>query len=159
LVLTNNHVVSTRWDRALVTLWDNRELEAQVVARDEEVDLALLRVAGDDLTPAIVGDSTDLRVGALVFAFGHPWGQRNSATAGIVSYLTTAETRGPRKLIPVIRTDARLAPGNSGGPLVNAAGEVVGINTMIVGGDQGFVIPSAVAQEFVFQALHETVRV
>lgn len=96
-----------------------------------------------------IGDSTQLRVGELVFTLGHPWGQRNAASFGIVSQLGNAQTRGRRGLIPIIRTDARLAPGNSGGPLLNAAGEVVGINTMIVGGNQGIAIPSAVALDFV----------
>jgi serine protease Do len=119
------------------------------------VDLALLRVNAQDLPAAAIGDSTRLRVGELVAAFGHPWGQRNAASFGIVSHLGTASTRGERGVVPVIRTDARLAPGNSGGPLLNAAGEVVGINTMIVGGDQGIAIPSAVALDFVSKALAE----
>ena len=96
-----------------------------------------------------IGDSTNVRVGELVFAIGHPWGQRASVSAGVISHLTNAQTRGKRGVIPIIRTDARLAPGNSGGPLVNHAGEVIGINTMIVGGDQGVAIPSAVAKEFI----------
>ena len=78
-------------------------------------------------------------------------GQRNAASFGLVSHLGNARTHGRRGLIPIIQTDARLAPGNSGGPLLNATGEVVGINTMIVGGDQGVAIPSAVALDFVKQ--------
>jgi serine protease Do len=149
LVLTNRHVLGRHTPRVLLS--DERQFDAEVLASDEEVDLALLRIKGADLPAAYIGDSKKLRVGELVFTLGHPWGQRNAASFGIVSHLDTARTRGRRGVIPVIRTDARLAPGNSGGPLVNAAGEVVGINTMIVGGDQGIAIPTAVALEFIAQ--------
>lgn len=149
LVLTNRHVLGRHTPRVLLA--DERQFEARVIATDEEVDLALLRIDGKDLSAARIGDSKALRVGELVFTLGHPWGQRNAASMGIVSHLDTARVRGPRGVIPVILTDARLAPGNSGGPLVNAAGEVVGINTMIVGGDQGIAIPTAVALEFTAQ--------
>jgi serine protease Do len=153
LVVTNRHVLSQQTAKgrhtARVLLADERQFDAEVIATDEEVDLALLRIPATDLPAAQIGDSRQLRVGELVFTLGHPWGQRNSASAGIVSQLGNAQTRGTRQLIPIIRTDARLAPGNSGGPLLNAAGEVVGINTMIVGGDQGVAIPSAVAMDFV----------
>lgn len=151
LVVTNRHVVSRRRGAARVLLADERQLEAELVAMDDEVDLALLRVNAQALPAARIGDATKLRVGEMVFTLGHPWGQRNAASFGIVSQLGKAETRGERGSIPVIRTDARLAPGNSGGPLINAAGEVVGINTMIIGGDQGIAIPSSVAVEFVSQ--------
>jgi serine protease Do len=154
LVLTNRHVLGRQAPRVLLA--DERQLDAEVVASDEEVDLALLRVAAHNLPGAAIGDSTQLRVGELVFTLGHPWGQRNAASFGIVSQLGNAQTRGRRGLTPVIRTDARLAPGNSGGPLLNALGEVIGINTMIVGGDQGIAIPAAVALDFVAQ-LHTQV--
>ena len=147
LLLTNNHVLG-RLD-PLVTLYDDHRFEAHLLARDLEIDLALLQIDGRGFPAAPFGDSTQLRVGELAFALGHPWGQRGFVTAGVVSCLTTAQTRGPRGLVPIIRTDARLAPGNSGGPLVNAAGHVIGVNTMIVGGDQGVAIPSAVALDFV----------
>jgi serine protease Do len=149
LVLTNRHVLGHHQPKVLLA--DERKLDAEVIATDEEVDLALLRVHADDLPAAQIGDSTQLRVGELVFTLGHPWGQRNAASFGVISHLGNAQTRGRRGLIPIIRTDARLAPGNSGGPLLNAAGEVVGINTMIVGGNQGIAIPSAVAIDFVEQ--------
>ncbi|MEX1071567.1 MAG: trypsin-like peptidase domain-containing protein [Anaerolineales bacterium] len=147
LVLTNRHVIGRQAPKVLLA--DERQFEAEVVAMDEEVDLALMRIKADDLPAASIGDSTQLRVGELVYTLGHPWGQRNAASFGIVSYLGNAHTRGPRGLIPIIRTDARLAPGNSGGPLMNAAGEVVGINTMIVGRNQGVAIPSSGAMDFV----------
>jgi len=147
LVLTNRHVLGRHTPRVLLS--DERSLDAEVIAVDDEIDLALLRIPAADLPAARIGDSTRLRVGELVFTLGHPWGQRNAASLGIVSHLGSAHTRGRRGVIPVIRTDARLAPGNSGGPLLNAAGEVVGINTLIVGGNQGVAIPSSVALDFV----------
>lgn len=147
LVLTNNHVVG-RKSSARVILSDDRQLTARVVARDPEIDLAVLRLANLDYPAASIGDSTQLRTGDLVFTLGHPWGRRNAATAGVISHLGTARTHGKRGLIPIIRTDAHLAPGNSGGPLLNAAGEVIGINTMVINGNQGVAIPSAVALDF-----------
>jgi serine protease Do len=148
IILTSNHVL--RRGRPAVTLADGRRFEARVLLQDPEVDLAFLQIPVKGLASLPVGDSTRLRVGELVFAIGHPWGLNGSVTGGIVSYLTTAQTSGRRGLVPVIRTDARLAPGNSGGPLVNASGELVGINTMIIGGDQGLAVASAVARE-IFQ--------
>jgi serine protease Do len=147
LVLTNRHVIGQREPRVLLA--DERSFDAEIVALDEEVDLALLKITAENLRAAPIGDSTQLRIGELLFTLGHPWGQRNAASFGVVSRLDNARTRGRRGLIPIIRTDAKLAPGNSGGPLLNAAGEVVGINTMIVGGDQGVAIPSAVALDFI----------
>ena len=147
LILTNRHVLGRHQPKVLLS--NERQFDAEVVSTDEEIDLALLRIDARDLPAIRIGDSTQLRVGELVFTLGHPWGQRNAASFGIISQLGNAQTRGRRGLIPIIRTDARLAPGNSGGPLLNAAGEVVGINTMIVGGDQGIAIPSAVAIDFV----------
>jgi len=151
LVLTNSHVLGRRSPH--VTLFDDRSFEAEIIATDPEVDLALLQVDAEDLPAISVADSTMLRVGEMAFAIGHPWGQRGYVTGGIISHLSTAQTRGRRGVVPIIRTDAALAPGNSGGPLVNASGEVIGINTMIVGGDQGVAIPSAVAVDFVRQVM------
>jgi serine protease Do len=155
LILTNNHVLGDR--DPVVTLADDRQFEADILGIDPYVDLAILKIDAEDLPAANIADSTQVRVGEMVFAIGHPWGHRNAVTAGIISHLTHAETRGSRRLVPIIRTDARLAPGNSGGPLVNAAGEVLGINTMIVGGDQGVAIPSAVAKDLV-ESINEAKR-
>ena len=120
-----------------------------VIVRQDE-DLALLSIDATDLTP-LKPASVSPRVGEMVFAFGHPWGQRNTVTRGIVSALVTAQNRRGDKL-PIVRSDASLAPGNSGGPLVNASGEVVGINAMIVGGDQSVSIATSVATDFVKKA-------
>jgi len=148
LILTNNHVVGRH--TPIVLLQDDREYESKVIARDPDVDLALLSISVTDLTP-LRPASVVPRVGEMVFAFGHPWGQRNTVTRGIVSALVSAQNRRGDKL-PIVRSDAPLAPGNSGGPLVNASGEVVGINAMIVGGDQSVSIAASVAMDFVKKA-------
>jgi serine protease Do len=113
----------------------------------------LLRLEPGEYSPAWIGDSHSLRVGELVLAVGHPWGQPGYVTLGIVSALGHAVGRDGQPAVPIIRSDAALAPGNSVGPLVNAMGAVVGINTMIIGGDQGVAIPAHVAADFVAQSL------
>lgn len=151
LVLTNNHVVG-RNNHLTVRLPDGRESPARLAARRPQADLALLQIEPGDYTPAWIGDSQDLRVGELVLAVGHPWGQPGYATLGVVSALSFAADNKGEESIPIIRSDAALAPGNSGGPLVNAQGAVIGINTLIVGGDQGVAIPIHIAARFVEEA-------
>jgi serine protease Do len=152
LILTNYHVIAHgRHLRA--ELEDGTEYPARLLAQAPELDLALLEIDTGNLPAALIADSHILRVGELVLAIGHPWGQRSAVTAGLVSGLSTAQTRDPHKSIEIIRSDVNLAPGNSGGPLVNASGAVVGINTMILGGDQGIAVPSHVASAFVEEAL------
>jgi serine protease Do len=138
LVLTNNHVVAggrrRRGGSVRVTLHDGRELDAEVVKRSRGLDLALLRLGGEaGLPPVTVGDSDALRVGELVFAVGHPWGSPGAATAGVVSGRESAGRSRRGSSVRYVRSDVTLAPGNSGGPLLNAGGEVVGINAMIFG--------------------------
>lgn len=135
LVLTNHHVVAggRRGARVQIVVHDGRTFEAEVVKRGRDLDLALLRIKGapGDLSATPVGDSDKLRVGELVYAIGHPWGRLGAVTAGIVSGLGVA--RGPGGRARYVQSDVALAPGNSGGPLLNARGEVVGINAMIFG--------------------------
>jgi serine protease Do len=139
LVLTNNHVVA--WGRrrggVRAVLHDGRTLEVEVVKRSRGLDLALLRLRGETggLSAAPVGDSDALRVGELVYAIGHPWGNPGTATAGVVSGLGVpgGRSRWGGSSTRYVRSDVALAPGNSGGPLLNARGEVVGINAMIFG--------------------------
>lgn len=149
LILTNNHVVGRR--TPIVILQNDGEYQSRLLARDSDVDLALLSIEATELTP-LKPASISPRVGEMVFAFGHPWGQRNTVTRGIVSALAFAQNRRGDTL-PIVRSDVPLAPGNSGGPLVNASGEVIGINAMIVGGDQSVSIAASVANEFVRKAL------
>jgi serine protease Do len=148
LILTNNHVVGRHLP--IVMLQDDGEYESKLIARDPDIDLALLSIDASGLIP-LKPASVSPRVGEMVFAFGHPWGQRNTVTRGIVSALITAQNRRGDQL-PIVRSDASLAPGNSGGPLVNARGELIGINAMIIGGDQSVSIASSVASEFAKKA-------
>jgi serine protease Do len=150
-IVTNYHVIAH--GKIRVSLADGGELPARLVANDPEIDLALLQVEESDLPPAQLADSRRLKVGQVVLAVGHPWGQRGFVTGGIISSLGDAGTRGPRHSVPIIRSDVTLAPGNSGGPLANATGGVIGINTMVVGGDLGVAIPSHIVEAFVAQAL------
>lgn len=147
LILTNNHVAMD--DRLQVILPNGHEVKAIVLARDPEIDLALLSAEVNGIPPLPFADSRRVRSGEIVLAFGHPLGQRNVVTMGVVSSMDTVQTNGNRKSISIIRSDVVLLPGNSGGPLVNAAGEVVGINTLVVGGDQGYAIPAHLADGFV----------
>lgn len=159
LIVTNYHVVAHRRGRSShplhATLPDGQELPARLLAEAEHLDLALLQVETDGLQPALIADSRSMKVGQIVFAVGHPWGQRGYVTSGVISSLGTAQsTNGHGQLtVPIIRSDVLLAPGNSGGPLVDATGGVLGINTMVVGGDQGVAIPSHVVESFISQAL------
>jgi serine protease Do len=103
----------------------------------------------DDLQAASVGDSATLRVGEWVFAIGNPWGQRGVVTAGIVSGISAAKENGDDSPRRYIKSDVHLAPGNSGGPLLDAEGKVIGINAMIFGGDLAVAIPSNVVSTWV----------
>ena len=153
-IVTNNHVISEA-DEIKVIFHDNTELSAEVVGRDSKLDLALLKVnAGKKLTPLQFGDSDLARVGDWVFAIGNPFGLGGTVTAGIVSARARDINAGPYD--DFIQTDASINRGNSGGPLFNLKGEVIGINTAIFspsGGSVGigFSIPSALAKPVVEQ--------
>lgn len=152
LVLTNHHVISGRRRRGniRVALHDGRTFDADVVKSGRNLDLALLRLEGDygDLPAVPVGDSDALRVGELVYAIGHPWGSVGAVSAGIVGGV--GELRGPGRgsSTRYVRSDVALAPGNSGGPLLNARGEVVAINAMIFG-SMALSIPSNAADAWI----------
>ena len=150
-IITNHHVIAHAGSKILVELRDGRTLEARIVDSDPTLDVALLNVPADDLTAVPFADSSKLRVGELVFAIGNPWGQRGVVTAGIVSALSKVKMRNSNRQLEYIKSDVRLAPGNSGGPLLNAQGHVIGINAMIMGGDLSVAIPSNVVSTWVAQ--------
>jgi serine protease Do len=142
LILTNAHVARTQ--SARVELWDGRRFEASVISRDLRRDLAALRIRAEGLEAAIPGDSGALRPGELVVAIGSPMGFAGALSTGVVHSLGALPGMGRQRWI---RADVRLAPGNSGGPLANAQGQVVGINTAIVNG-LGVASPISSATEF-----------
>ncbi len=156
-IITNNHVVAKDNARVQVFLADGRTLDAKVLHRNPRLDLALLKVAGENLKPLRAGDSSKLRVGEWVFAIGHPWGQRWVVTAGIVSTQRTAKIADD-VTTQYIQSDVLLAPGNSGGPLLDADGNVVGINAMIFGGDLAVAIPSNVVTTWLAGLTKRTVK-
>jgi serine protease Do len=167
LIVTNAHVVrAARQDSYGVKLPDGKRVEASLLGSDPTIDLAALRVQASGLHPAEIGDSAALRVGELVIAVGNPYGREGALTLGVVAARAPADEnislepaeeersaahrrgRGAQfHGIEVIQADIRLYPGNSGGPLADARGRVVGVNAM-VGGGLGFAIPSRIVRQF-----------
>ena len=144
LIVTNAHVA--RGERAQVELWDGRTFEADTIARDARRDLASLRIGARALPAAIPGDSSALRPGELVVAVGNPLGFIGALTTGVVHALGPLDGLGRRTWV---QAAVRLAPGNSGGPLADAQGRVIGLNTMIAAGGLALAIPSNAVAEFV----------
>ncbi len=132
-VMTNAHVVDGA-DEVLVTLTDKREFKAKIIGADKRTDVAVVKIEASGLPSVRIGDVSRLRVGEWVMAIGSPFGLENTVTAGIVS----AKQRDTGDYLPFIQTDVAVNPGNSGGPLINMRGEVVGINSQIYSRSGGF---------------------
>lgn len=145
LVVTNAHVIDGA-SRIVVTTLDGRELEAQVLGSDRDADLAVLKVAERGLPAVPLGKSADLLMGETVVAIGNPFGLSHTVTTGVLSARgrTVSSESGETAFTDFLQTDASINPGNSGGPLVNLAGEVIGVNTAIIQGAEGigFAIPA-----------------
>lgn len=154
-ILTNNHVVDNA-QTVEVTLWNKKKYKAAVIGVDHIHDLALLQIHGaQGLQPATLADSTNLMVGQLVYAIGNPFGFSGTMTRGIISAIRSVQLPSGNRIEDAIQTDASVNPGNSGGPLLNSHGDVIGMTTMIAsnpngGADQsagiGFAIPISTAK-------------
>jgi S1-C subfamily serine protease len=155
-LVTSAHVVDGA-RRGTAAFIDGRELELTIVGTDALSDLAVVRVAGGDLTPVTFGDADVLRVGQLVVALGNPMGLAGSVTAGVVSALgrslPTRTTGASRIVENVIQTDAALNPGSSGGALVDGRGRLVGINTAVAGWGLGLAVPVNATTRHIIDAL------
>jgi len=155
LIFTNAHVIA-KAGTIKVTLLDGSEMEAVIKGKDPDSDIAILKIYSNGYTVAGLGDSQLLQIGQFLIAIGNPLGYQHSVSTGVLSGVgRTLRTANGQVIENVLQTDAPLNPGNSGGPLINTDGEVVGINTAIIGGAQGlsFAIDINMAKEVARQLI------
>lgn len=137
LIFTNCHVVDGA-EKIMVSLLNENEIEATLIGKDPDTDLAILKIYAQGYSVAKLGDASQLQIGQFVIAIGNPYGYQHTVTTGVVSALgRTLETQSGRMVDNVIQSDAALNPGNSGGPMINTDGEVIGVNTAVIQGAQG----------------------
>lgn len=157
-IVTNNHVIEGA-DEVTVMLHDRHELKAEIVGRDKDTDLAVLKVKSQNLVPAPLGNSDEVAVGQWVLAIGTPMNLRQSVTAGIISAMGRSVGITGGGFEEFLQTDAAINPGNSGGPLVNLRGEVIGINTAIKSVNGGFMgIGFAIPSNMVRSVMDQIVK-
>jgi S1-C subfamily serine protease len=155
-LFSNSHVVQGA-DELMVTLYDGGQYPASLVGEDADTDLAILKISAYNHSVTLLGDSADLKIGQLVIAIGNPLGFQHTVTAGVVSALgRTLQTAGGTMMDNIIQTDAALNPGNSGGPLIDATGKVIGVNTATIMGAQNicFAISINTAKDVADQLIH-----
>lgn len=137
LIFTNSHVVHGA-EKIMVGLLNENEIEASLVGEDPDSDIAILKIYTHGYSVSKLGDASQLQIGQFIIAIGNPLGYQHTVTAGVVSALgRTLRTQSGRLVDNVIQSDAALNPGNSGGPMINTSGEVVGVNTAVISGAQG----------------------
>ncbi len=157
LIFTNSHVVHEA-EKIMVSLLNENEIEATLIGEDPDTDLAILKIYADGYSVAKLGDALELQIGQFVIAIGNPFGYQHTVTAGVVSALgRSLRTQSGHLVDNVIQSDAALNPGNSGGPMINTDGEVVGVNTAMINGAQGlsFSVDINTAKEIATQLIRD----